>query len=145
MYRKTLALGTAVVVTLFGSAAYGQDAGAKHEGHGKSGAGMHEGQAQAGSAQMHEHMKKAGREMQSMKMSGDVDRDFVTAMRKHHQDGIAMAKMVLEHGKDPKTREMAQRIMDEQQKDLKEFDAWLAEHGGDQPKRRAQGRAAPSR
>lgn len=46
-------------------------------------------------------------------MSGDVDRDFVTTMRKHHQDGIAVAKTVLAHGKDPKTREMAQRIIAE--------------------------------
>lgn len=80
----------------------------------------------AGSTAMHEHMRKAGREMQQMPMTGDVDHDFVTAMRKHHQDGIKMAQMALASGKDPEARELAQRIIEKQQRDLRDFDAWLA-------------------
>jgi uncharacterized protein (DUF305 family) len=113
----------------------GHSAGAHGSSHMKEGSG-------GGSSAIHQHMKKAAKEMSSMKMSGDVERDFVMAMRKHHQDGIAMAQIALEHGKDEKTREMAQRIVDEQQKDLREFDAWLAEHGG-APKGAAQGRTPP--
>jgi uncharacterized protein (DUF305 family) len=81
-----------------------------------------------GAKQLHQHMMKSAQEMRSMKMTGDVDHDFVTAMRMHHQDGIAIARIALEHGKDAKAREIAQRIIDEQQEDLKELDAWLSQH-----------------
>jgi hypothetical protein len=130
-------------VLMLGSPVAAQET-SRQQGHSAGGHGsshMKEGGA-GGSSAMHQHMKKAAKEMSSMKMSGDVDRDFVMAMRKHHQDGIAMAQIALEHGKDEKAREMARRIVDEQQKDLGEFDAWLAEHGG-APKNAAQGRTPP--
>lgn len=78
---------------------------------------------------LEKYMRHSGAEMQRMKMTGDIDTDFVTAMRQHHQAGIHMAEMDLKGGNDPKARELAQRIIDEQQRDLKEIDAWLAEHG----------------
>lgn len=84
--------------------------------------------ATGGAKQLHEHMKKSASETQRMKMTGDVDHDFVAAMRKHHQDGIAMAKIALANGKDPKAREFAQKIVDDQTRELQQFDAWLAQH-----------------
>jgi len=81
-----------------------------------------------GASEMHQHMHEGARELQQMKPSGDPDRDFAMMMREHHEHGIQMAKDLLAHGKDRKTRELAQRIMDEQQRDLKELDAWLESH-----------------
>ena len=46
-------------------------------------------------------------------------------MRMHHEDGIKTAQMELQHGKDPKMREMAQKIIDSQKKEIAEFDEWL--------------------
>ena len=73
-------------------------------------------------------MQKSASEMKSMKMTGDVDHDFVMMMRKHHQDGIAMAKVQLRSGTDPAAKQFAQKIVDEQTKEVQQFDAWLAAH-----------------
>ncbi len=64
--------------------------------------------------------------MDSMKMSGDTDRDFAMMMKVHHQGAIDMAQMELQNGKDAKMRSMAKRIIKDQQKEIKEFDKWLA-------------------
>lgn len=90
------------------------------------------GQGSTGSSSaddLEKYMRHSGAEMARMKMTGDVDTDFANAMRKQHETGIRMAEMALQRSKDPKAREMAQKILDEQQQGLKELDAWLAEHG----------------
>ena len=40
--------------------------------------------------------------MESMKMTGDTDRDFATMMKAHHQGAIDMAQMELQNGNDAK-------------------------------------------
>jgi uncharacterized protein (DUF305 family) len=87
----------------------------------------------AGSKELHQHMKQASSEMREMRMTGDVDHDFVTAMKQHHQHGVAMAEVVLRDGKDPKAREFAQKIVANQQKEMAEFDKWLSEHSPQKP------------
>ena len=79
------------------------------------------------SMQMHQSMMKGMKEMQGMKPSGNMDHDFATMMRHHHMQGLDMAKYELEHGKDQKMREMAQKITDSQKKETAEFDEWLAQ------------------
>jgi len=64
----------------------------------------------------------------SMKMTGDMDRDFATMMKIHHQGAIDMAQTELKSGKDAKMRAMAKRIIEAQQKEIKEFDQWLGKH-----------------
>jgi uncharacterized protein (DUF305 family) len=63
--------------------------------------------------------------MESMKMTGDTDQDFAAMMKVHHQGAIDMAQMELQSGKDAKMRAMAKRIIEAQQKEIKEFDRWL--------------------
>jgi uncharacterized protein (DUF305 family) len=63
--------------------------------------------------------------MDSMKMTGNADQDFATMMKIHHQGAIDMAQMELQSGKDAKMRAMAKRIIEAQQKEIKEFDRWL--------------------
>ena len=63
--------------------------------------------------------------MESMKMTGDTDRDFATMMKMHHQGAIDMAQMELRSGNDAKMRAMAKGIIKAQQKEIKEFDQWL--------------------
>ena len=64
-----------------------------------------------------------------MKPSGNVDEDFVKMMRQHHQTGIRMAEVQMRQGKDEKAKEMAKKIVESQKEEVKEFDAWLSEHG----------------
>ncbi|MEO8486366.1 MAG: DUF305 domain-containing protein [Betaproteobacteria bacterium] len=63
--------------------------------------------------------------METMKTTGDTDRDFAAMMKIHHQGAIDMAQMELKNGKDATMRAMAKRIIDAQQKEIREFDQWL--------------------
>jgi uncharacterized protein (DUF305 family) len=78
-----------------------------------------------GSGEMRESMMGMMKNMDSMKMSGDTDRDFAMMMKVHHQGAIDMAQMELKKGKDAKMRTMAKRIIEAQQKEIREFDQWL--------------------
>lgn len=80
----------------------------------------------AASGDMRSSMMGMMKNMDSMKMTGDTDRDFATMMKMHHQGAIDMAQVELKSGKDAKMRAMAKRIIEAQQKEIKEFDQWLA-------------------
>ncbi len=82
----------------------------------------------AGGGDMRSSMMGMMKNMESMKTTGDTDRDFATMMKMHHQGAIDMANMELKSGKDGKMRTMAKRIIDAQQKEIKEFDQWLDKH-----------------
>lgn len=56
---------------------------------------------------------------------GDPDVDFRTHMIPHHRGAMAMAKVALKHAKDLATKQMAQKIIDEQEKEIGEMEAWL--------------------
>jgi uncharacterized protein (DUF305 family) len=86
--------------------------------------------AAGASSGMHQHMMKGSQESMRMKPSGDIDRDFATMMRHHHQTGIRMAQEEVKNGKDPKMKELAQKIVDGQQQETQQLDQWLAERKG---------------
>lgn len=50
--------------------------------------------------------------------TGDVDRDFVTMMRPHHQGAIDMAVAELKYGKNEQLRRIAQEIIVDQQQEI---------------------------
>ena len=58
--------------------------------------------------------------------SNTVDREFARTMRQHHLDGIEMAQSYLARGTDETLRRMARKIVDTQQKEVREFDRVLA-------------------
>ena len=60
-----------------------------------------------------------------IRFSNDADVDFIRGMIPHHQGAIEMAKVVLEHGKDEKTRKWATDIIREQQREIAEMQQWL--------------------
>ncbi len=77
---------------------------------------------------MHGSMMNMSKQMDTMKPSGDVDYDFAAMMRIHHQGAVDMAELELKKGKDPKMQQMAKEIIAAQNKEIAEFDQWLAQH-----------------
>lgn len=73
-------------------------------------------------------MTSGGQEMETMPMSGELDRDFVAAMMMHHRQGIKMAEIELRDGKDAKAKAFASKVIDAQNKEIKEYERWLAMH-----------------
>lgn len=73
-------------------------------------------------------MKKMHEGMMSVKSTGDADVDFVQGMIPHHQGAIDMAKVVLEKGKDPEIKKLAEGIVKAQESEIKLMNDWLAAH-----------------
>jgi uncharacterized protein (DUF305 family) len=57
--------------------------------------------------------------------ASDPDVAFVRGMIPHHQAAIDMAKVVLQFGKDPQTRKLAEDVMREQQREIADMQEWL--------------------
>ena len=81
---------------------------------------------------LHDVMAKNMKEMQSMQMTGDVDKDFAMMMKHHHQSGIEMAQVQASEGKDPELKQQAQKIIESQKKEMAELDRWMKSKGGTQ-------------
>jgi uncharacterized protein (DUF305 family) len=72
-----------------------------------------------------ESMARMHRNM-DIPLTGDPDRDFAAGMIPHHQGAIEMARIELEHGRDPEMRQMAQEIIAAQEKEIAQLRAFLA-------------------
>lgn len=68
--------------------------------------------------QMDASMGKMMTDMHGHAYSGNWDVDFLRMMIPHHQGAIDMAKLVLMHGKDPLTRQLAEEIIAAQQTEI---------------------------
>ena len=82
----------------------------------------------AGLDPMKRHEMDDSRESRLFKPTGDPDRDFANMMSAHHQEGVDMAKREIASGKSTKLKEMARRIVKDQQREILELDRWSARH-----------------
>src|SRR5215204_5526604 len=71
-----------------------------------------------------------------VKLAGDPDKDFATMLIAHHEDLIFLAKTQLEYGGDRHMRQLAQKLLDEQQKQISDLKEWQVRSR--QPDYRAQ-------
>jgi uncharacterized protein (DUF305 family) len=67
-------------------------------------------------------------EMKAMQMTGDADHDFAMMMRMHHQGAINMGNKEIEKGDDATIKSMAQTMINMQQSEIQELQAFLDSH-----------------
>lgn len=74
---------------------------------------------------VHEKMMRA----MHQPYTGDPDVDFRVHMIPHHQGAIDMARVAMKRANDPWTRQLAEAVIVEQQREIAEMQAWLANRG----------------
>jgi uncharacterized protein (DUF305 family) len=84
-----------------------------HSGHPPSSA-----PADRFAAEMQSRMHAMMQAMDAVGTTGEPDRDFLAMMIPHHQGAVDMARLVLVHGRDPLTRQLAQEIIASQQAEI---------------------------
>lgn len=70
-------------------------------------------------------MKDMDEMMKSMKMYNDPDKDFASMMILHHQGAIMMQEKEIANGKNQEIKKMSKESMNDQRKEISEFQQWL--------------------
>ena len=71
-------------------------------------------------------MARMMQDMHSPGYSGNVDVDFLTMMIPHHAGAVDMARLLLKHGRDPATRQLAEEIIAGQTTEIESMTRRLA-------------------
>lgn len=71
-------------------------------------------------------MARLMRDMHAPGSVGDADIDFLAMMIPHHAGAVDMARLVLQHGRDPATRQLAEEIIAGQTVEIESMQRRLA-------------------
>lgn len=97
-----------------------------HAGHGSNMAGQAD---QSPSSKAFAEANDRMHADMAIDFTGDADVDFVKGMIPHHQGAIDMAKILLEHGKDPELKALAEEIIKAQTTEIAQMQEWLKARG----------------
>jgi len=71
-------------------------------------------------------MKDMMKKMKEMSNTGNIDRDYVSMMIPHHEAAVKMAKDQIANGKNEALKQMAQKMIEEQNQEIDLFKKWLS-------------------
>ncbi len=129
---KTILVAASLASALSTSAVLAQD-NTMHQGHDMSsmdhGSMNHGAMGDSASSKAFAEANAKMHKDMAVPLTGNADVDFVQGMIPHHQGAIDMAKIVLEHGKDPEIRKLAEEVIAAQEGEIAMMKAWLAKNG----------------
>ena len=127
--REMLGALGAVGLTAAAGVSYGQAQSGRQGAGGAGGEERHDGH-EAGAPHTLPDMVKQMRSMNEMmvKHLGGHDKEFelrfIDLMIPHHEGAIAMARHALEHASRPEIKQMAEKAIEQQQKEIDQMKKW---------------------
>lgn len=80
-------------------------------------------------AELSDHMMKMDQIADVQLITGDIDNDFATLMIQHHNGAIENSEAYLMYGNNTQLKALAQKMIDDQKKEIKELSDWLRNNG----------------